>query len=209
MVLCGGESMRMGMPKALLPFGDELMLQRVVRILSGVVDSVVIVASATQQLPPLSGNIEVARDRREGCGPLEGLGVGLTALQEKADVVFVTGCDAPFLHHAFIERLFALLGEFSVAVPHEKSFYHPLAAVYRCSVLAEVEQLIAADRMRPAFLFDQVTTRKVSPEEWQDIDPDSNTLRNINQPADYFAALKIAGLTAPTEVSAALGNSTK
>ena len=100
MVLCGGESMRMGMPKALLPFGDELMLQRVVRILSGVVDSVVIVASATQQLPPLSEKIEVARDRREGCGPLEGLGVGLTALQEKADVVFVTGCDAPFLHHA-------------------------------------------------------------------------------------------------------------
>jgi hypothetical protein len=69
--------------------------------------------------------------------------------------------------------------------------------------------LIAADRMRPAFLFDQVTTRKVSPEEWQDVDPDSNTLRNINHPADYLEALKIAGLTVPTEVSAALDNSTK
>ena len=199
----------MGMPKALLPFGDELMLQRVVRILSGVVDSVVVVAAAAQELPPLSGKIEVARDRREGCGPLEGLGVGLTVLQDRADVVYVTGCDAPFLQPGFIERLFALLGDFSVAVPHEKSFYHPLAAVYHCSVLAEIKQLIAADRMRPAFLFDQVSTRKVLPEEWQDVDPDSNTLKNINHPADYFEALKIAGLTATPEVSAALDNSTK
>ena len=206
----------MGMPKALLPFGDELMLQRVVRILSGVVDSVVVVAAPAQELPPLSGKIEVARDRREGCGPLEGLGVGLTALQDKADVAYVTGCDTPFLQPGFIERLFALLGDFSVAVPHEsvavpheKSFYHPLAAVYHCSVLAEIKQLIAADRMRPAFLFDQVSTRKVSREEWQDVDPDSNTLKNINHPADYFEALKIAGLTATPEVSAALDNSTK
>ncbi len=199
----------MGVPKALLPFGDELMLQRVVRILSGVVDSVVIVAATTQQLPPLDGKIEVARDRREGCGPLEGLRVGLTTLQDKADLVYVTGCDAPFLHPGFIERLFALLGDFSVAVPHEKSFYHPLAAVYRCSVLKEIEQLIAADRMRPAFLFNQVSTRKVSPEEWQDVDPDSNTLRNINHPTDYFEALQIAGLTAPPEVLAALDHSTK
>ena len=30
-VLCGGRSSRMGTPKALLPFGPELMLQRVVR----------------------------------------------------------------------------------------------------------------------------------------------------------------------------------
>ena len=30
-VLCGGESRRMGQPKAWLPFGPERMLQRVVR----------------------------------------------------------------------------------------------------------------------------------------------------------------------------------
>ena len=31
-VLCGGESRRMGRPKAWLPFGPERMLQRVVRL---------------------------------------------------------------------------------------------------------------------------------------------------------------------------------
>ena len=35
-VLCGGRSSRMGRPKAWLPFGGELMLQRIVRILRAV-----------------------------------------------------------------------------------------------------------------------------------------------------------------------------
>ena len=39
-VLCGGRSSRMGRPKAWLPFGDELMLPRVVRILREVVEPV-------------------------------------------------------------------------------------------------------------------------------------------------------------------------
>jgi CTP:molybdopterin cytidylyltransferase MocA len=37
-VLCGGKSTRMGSPKALLPFGVETMLQRVVRL--GSIDAV-------------------------------------------------------------------------------------------------------------------------------------------------------------------------
>ncbi|MCA9117229.1 MAG: NTP transferase domain-containing protein, partial [Planctomycetaceae bacterium] len=50
-VLCGGRSSRMGQPKHLLPFGDETMLQRVVRTLSAVVSPVVVVAARGQQLP--------------------------------------------------------------------------------------------------------------------------------------------------------------
>ena len=197
----------MGLPKAMLPFGDEVMLQRVVRILSEVVDRVVVVAAKNQPLPPLGEAVEVICDRREDCGPLEGLGVGLAAIQSEADAAYVTSCDVPLLERRFVERLFELLGDFSVAVPREEKFYHPLAAVYRCSVLPQVEQLIAAGRMRPAFLFEQVATRKVIPHEWQDIDPESRTLNNLNCPDDYFQALQAVGFTAPPEIVAALANS--
>ena len=44
-VLCGGKSERMGRPKLLLPFGDETMLARVVRIVGQVVSPVVVVAA--------------------------------------------------------------------------------------------------------------------------------------------------------------------
>ena len=40
-ILAGGKSTRMGTSKALLPFGGETMLQRVVRVLGGVVSPLV------------------------------------------------------------------------------------------------------------------------------------------------------------------------
>ena len=44
-VLCGGQSSRMGRPKAWLPITGELMLPRVVRLVSEVVSPVVVVAA--------------------------------------------------------------------------------------------------------------------------------------------------------------------
>src|SRR3954471_1243536 len=81
LILCGGKSSRMGRDKATLPFGPELMLQRVVRLLSEVIEprNLVVVAAPEQRLPPLSPEIVVARDHREGRGPLEGLLAGLDA----------------------------------------------------------------------------------------------------------------------------------
>jgi len=69
-VLCGGKSSRMGSPKALLPFGPETMLQRVVRRLAGVVSPIVVVAAVDQRLPELSHQVIVTRDEQQGRGPL-------------------------------------------------------------------------------------------------------------------------------------------
>ena len=72
-VLCGGRSTRMGSSKALLPFGSETMLQRVVRLLGTVVSPLVVVAATEQALPGLPASVTITRDEREGRGPLEGL----------------------------------------------------------------------------------------------------------------------------------------
>ena len=75
----------MGRPKAWLPFGGELMLQRVVRVLRGVVDPVAVVAAPGQDVPPLPPEVSIVRDEVEGKGPLGGLAAGLAALEGKAD----------------------------------------------------------------------------------------------------------------------------
>src|SRR5437764_13948831 len=80
LVLAGGQSTRMGSPKATLPFGPELMLQRVVRLLGSVVRPIIVVAAPGQELPPLPADVIVARDEREQRGPLEGLAAGLAAV---------------------------------------------------------------------------------------------------------------------------------
>jgi molybdopterin-guanine dinucleotide biosynthesis protein A len=58
-----------------------------------------------------------------------------------------------------------------------------------------VQSLLAADRLRPAFLFDALRTRRVRPEEMLAVDPELTTLRNLNTPEDYRAALADAGIS--------------
>ena len=67
-VLCGGKSSRMGTSKALLPFGRETMLQRVVRLLNEVVAPIVVVAASDQELPELPADVIVTRDERRDAG---------------------------------------------------------------------------------------------------------------------------------------------
>ena len=193
-MLCGGKSTRMGEPKATLPFGPETMLQRVVRLLGTVVSPIVAVAAREQVLPALPADVIVTRDEREARGPLEGLRAGLKALPESVDAAYVTSCDVPLLEPAFVAHVLGLLGEHDIAVMEIDGFTHPLSAVYRRSVLPQVESLLAQDRLRPVFLFDAVRTRRVSPDEMRVADPDLRTLRNLNTREDYEAALRdVAG----------------
>ncbi len=201
-ILCGGRSSRMGLPKATLPFGDELMLQRVVRLLSSVVSPIVVVAAPEQDLPPLPAGVMIARDEREGRGPLEGLLAGLTAIAPHAAAAYATSCDVPLLVPAFVEAMIAYLvgparqaGPTAIAVPVEGEFHHPLASVYRTSVVDAIAELLAADQLRPVFLFDRVNTLRVSVDKLRAVDPRLDTLRNLNFVEDYFAALADAGIT--------------
>ncbi len=186
-VLCGGRSTRMGRDKATLPFGPETLLQRVVRRVATSVDDLVVVARPGQDLPPLPDVVRVARDEVLDQGPIGGLAPGLAA--SRADAVFVTACDAPFVGAAVIGLLFERLGTNSIAVAETEGFAQPLCAVYRTSVVAEVEKLLAAGRLRPAFLFDVVPTVRVTEPELRAVDPDLAAFMNCNTPEAYDAAL--------------------
>jgi molybdopterin-guanine dinucleotide biosynthesis protein A len=188
-VLCGGQSQRMGRPKAWLPFGDELMLPRVVRRVGEAVAPLLVVAAPGQDVPPLPGKVRVVRDERQGRGPLQGLAAGLEALRGVADAAYVSSCDVPFLQPAFVRRLIELLGEHAVCVPHVDGYHHSLAAVYRLEVAAAVDRLLAEDRLRPFFLFQAVPTRVVEASELADVDPTLQTLRNLNTPEEYEQAM--------------------
>jgi molybdopterin-guanine dinucleotide biosynthesis protein A len=192
-VLCGGKSTRMGTSKALLPFGPETMLQRVVRLLSGVVSPIVVVAAVEQPLPELPPDVIVTRDERDARGPLEGLRAGLKALPPDVDAAYVTSCDVPLLEPAFVREMLALADDHDVAVMDIDGFAHPLSAVYSRNVLPTVEHLLANNRLRPVFLFDSVRTRRVHPDQIT-TDPTLRTLRNLNTREEYEQALIDAGV---------------
>ena len=191
-ILCGGHSARMGRDKVTLPFGPgEVMLQRVVRLVHQVVPAERIVCAATpgQQLPDLLPGVRTVFDSHPGCGPLAGLAAGLAALHGETDAVFVTSCDVPLLVPAFVERMFALLGDNQIAVPHDGQRFHPLAAVYRTETLPVVESQLASDDRSLVSLLNSCRTRRVPVDELRDVDPQLASLANVNTPADYRRAL--------------------
>ncbi len=197
-VLAGGRSRRMGQPKAHLHFGSETMLHRVVRILQQVVAPIVVVSAPGQSLPPLPSGVRQTSDAVPDRGPLEGLAAGLGALQAECDAAYVCSCDAPLLRAAFVQKMVRLLNNHHIAVPRVGGYHHPLAAVYRIEVLPYVEALLATNRLRPAFLFDQTDVRIVESSELIGVDPQLDSLRNCNHPEDYHAALAQAGFDLKT-----------
>lgn len=183
----------MGRSKAELPFGNETMLQRVVRLLEGVVSPVVVVAAPRQVLPELPAGVQVVRDTIDHQGPLAGMLAGLSALQSEVPAAFVCGCDAPLLRADFVRRLIVLLDGHELVVPREGTRHHPLAGVYRTCLVERIASLIAADRLRPMFLVEESRAVVVDADALREVDPNLNSLRNTNTPAEYRDALRIAG----------------
>jgi len=195
-VLCGGQSRRLGQSKPALRFGEESMLGRVVRLVAEAVDPVVVAASPNQPLPPLPESVRVVYDRRPDCGPLGGLAAALAALDGRADRVFVTAGDRPLLKPLLIRRLVELAdaSEAEAVVPHLGSFAQPLAAIYRCSVLRHVEVLLDEAESRLADLLDRVTLQRVPPEQLKPADPRLDSFTDVGSPMDYRRALAKAGM---------------
>lgn len=200
LVLAGGRSSRMGQPKASLPFGGEPMLTRIVRRLATVVHPVVVVAAPGQALPELLASTLVARDAIPGRGPLEAIAAGLAALGPACAAVFVTTTDAPFLHPAFVRRLWDLRssaegGPFDAVVPRIAGRDQPLCALYAVSVREVVAALLADDRRRASLLAERVRslfadeTLLLADPALRKADGALRSLRGVNTPAEYEAAL--------------------
>ncbi len=186
----------MGTDKAMLPFGPcEVMLQRVVRLICTVMptERICCAAAVGQRLPKLPSAVRVVRDRRPECGPMEGLAIGLAAMHGKVDAVYVTSCDVPLLVPAFVQRMFEMLGSEELAMPQDGKFFHPLAAVYRLSLLEIVERRLAEGQFRLASLVEECQTRAVSIDQLREVDPELLSLVGCNCPVEYQRALQRAG----------------
>lgn len=195
-VLAGGRSSRMGRPKADLEWHGSTLLHRVAGIVGrSVAGPLVVVRAPGQELPALPPEASIAEDPVEGRGPLQGLAAGLAAAPD-ADWAYLSSTDVPLLHPAFVARVLAAAEreDVDVVLPVAQGFRHPLAAAYRTALLPTVEELIAEDRLRPAFLFERCRVRELGEEQLLGdarlaaADPELLSLLNVNDPDEYEQA---------------------
>ena len=194
-VLAGGRSSRMGVPKAALEWHGSTLLARTVGILARATGGpVVVVRASGQELPELPKRTVVVDDPRDGRGPVQGIAAGLAALDGRADVAFISSTDLPFLHPAFVRRVLRALderAETDVALPVARGYPQPLAAAYRVGLAPRAERLVKQDRLRPAFLFDECAVERLDDGALRAdaliaaLDPDLDSVLNVNTPAEY------------------------
>ena len=197
-VLAGGQSSRMGTPKAALEWHGSTLLRRTAGIVARAANGpVVVVRAPGQDLPDLPKGTLVVEDPREGKGPVQGIAAGLTALSGQAETAFIASTDMPFLHPAFIRCVLRVVAQDAgtdVALPVARGYPQPLAAAYRVSLAATAERLVKEDRLRPAFLFSECATVRLDDAALKAdpligaLDPDLDSVVNINTPDDYQEA---------------------
>jgi molybdopterin-guanine dinucleotide biosynthesis protein A len=138
--------------------------------------------------------VRVVRDEIEGRGPLGGLAAGLAALEGGCERAYLSGCDVPLLRGEFVRRIVAPLSPGGreggqITVPRIAGRLHPLAAVYSLEVLPVVLAQLAAGDYRMTRLVELVPARFLTEVDFADVDPVLESLRNVNTPEEYEAAI--------------------
>lgn len=192
-VLCGGRSSRMGRAKAWLPWFGGSLVEVLVGRLGSIVDEVIVVTSATLDLPALPARI--VEDREPGLGPLAGLREGLAAA--RAERAFVTSVDAPFLTREFVEGLFAM-GR--ATAPISEGHVQVLSAVYPCDAYRCADALLRQGTRRPLALLEALDYKPIELPASGDASGSPPAWRGFNTPAEYLAAVRAIDPDATAEV---------
>ena len=193
-VLCGGGSRRMGQAKYQLQFHGETLLQRICRIVQPEVSQILIVAAEDQEIPQSGNQTKVLRDEIPDAGPLAGISQALTFLQSSAAspvAAFVTSCDVPLLKPEVISLLrHQLTEQYDAVAVRDTDFIYPLCAIYRTTAATTAAHLIASGERRAVALSENLRTYWVPLDTIRTVDPELESLMNLNTPADVEMALQ-------------------
>ncbi len=180
----------MGKDKALLPFGDLTMVERVASVLVPAVDEVLLVGRRNQTLP---SDFRTVFDAIEDQGPVSGLAYGFDAASP--DIAFLASCDTPFLRTEFALRMIELShGHEATVLRTNDGRLHPIGAVYSGKLLQRAQDLLSRGQRSLKALIEQSETRYVGISEVEDVDPGLTSTLSVDTPEAYENALQRAGL---------------
>ncbi len=190
-ILCGGKSSRMGLDKFQLTFNGQTFLNWIIKQVSEVTEKIVVVGNeASGPIPQLPDHAVWERDQRTEHGPLEGIRVGLRRLSDSVKFAFVTSCDVPLLNPALIRFLHGKIGNRTAVVPIDGPRVFGMTAIYQTDLHRAIEQRIEAGQLRVSDLADAFEALKIPVESLAAVDPQLDSLTNINSADDYLKLLK-------------------
>jgi FdhD protein len=181
-ILAGGAASRMGSNKALLPYKGGRFIEAIYRQLTEIFAEVLLVTNSPEQYAFLP--CRKVPDLFPGMGALAGIHAGLQHSETPA--IFAVACDMPYLNSSLIRHLAGQADEGGVLIPESPLGFEPLHAVYGKGCLAAIEVTLLQGERRIVSFFKRTNIKKIGPDEIARFDPDFDSFRNINTPADYY-----------------------
>jgi molybdopterin-guanine dinucleotide biosynthesis protein A len=190
-ILVGGKNLRYGKNKAFEKISGVTLFERVVKIVQRITDDVVVVRAKKSDILPPTPNLRFIEDEFNETGPLGGIYSGLKAAKYELGLVVAT--DMPFLSLPLLNHLIGSADNHDIVIPRLKNdMLEALHAVYRKSCLPLMRDQLESGNLQIRLLLCKLDIRYVDEEECRRYDPDLLSFFNINRPADYDLALKIA-----------------
>lgn len=189
-IQAGGESRRMGKPKALASFCGAPLICRGLKRLGGIADQLVVTSNQHESLEFLCPDItqdrlEIYADLYEKRGALNGLYTALYYAQNPS--VAVVACDMVFPSASLLkaEQRIMLDTGADMAIPKTSHGYEPFHAVYRRDTcLPLILEALEAGETRATGWYDKVKMVELTTEDVLAADPRGGSFVNVNTPEE-------------------------
>ncbi len=188
-ILAGGDSTRLGQPKALLDFQGKTLIELMVSLLSEYFSMLTVVTDRPDLYRHLPVNFTKDIIVNEEKSPLRGIHAGLSF--SELPYQFVVACDMPFLNLELIHYMSGFAAEYDAVVPRIGKYYQPLHAFYSRSCLGVIEKQLKMEHFKVTDFYKHLKIRFITAEELLRFDSRQEAFVNINKWSDYESALKI------------------
>jgi molybdopterin-guanine dinucleotide biosynthesis protein A len=193
-ILCGGQSRRMGRDKGSMIIQDKPMIKHVLSTLNHQINEVIIVLNDAERIGKYCEFIDPSdyaftltfvEDKIKDKGPLPGIMTGLSQISSQYSLVLP--CDSPFVSSKYIETIFNEIDEnYQAIVPfhdmeNKLKTSEPLHSVYSKNIIGTIEKLVDSDVLHIKGLISQIDTKFVFIDNEK---IEKKEFRNLNRPED-------------------------
>jgi molybdopterin-guanine dinucleotide biosynthesis protein A len=181
-ILTGGSNKRFGgITKSNLVIDGETIISRMISTIGMIFDEIIIVTNKPEEFSEYI-KYRIVKDKYLKAGPLGGIHAALNASSE--DTIFVFAGDMPFLDKEIITYQINEFNkrEHDELIPEVNQFIEPLHAIYRKSVLNDLEWFLSEGKSRA--VRDFLSKVNVGYLQIPKTEKTEKAFANINSPAD-------------------------
>ena len=193
-ILCGGQSRRMGQDKGSMIIQNKPMIKHILSTLNNHIDEAIIVLNDQTRIDKYNKFINpkeytypitFLEDKIKNKGPLPGIMTGL--MEITSDYALILPCDSPYVSVEYIKTIFSQIDEnYQAIVPYHNDnnklkTSEPLHSIYKKDIIPEIEKLVNEDTLHIKGLIEKIDTKFILIDNKK---IEKKEFKNLNRPED-------------------------